>query len=198
MSNNDSNKTDSLFPRADKFCWYIVQVHTSFENSVIKSIKDEIARNQLEEYFEEFYFPHVSEKDTKAKKVKSMPGYMPGYIFVRMKLNSQTFAIFRGINRLVGFAGSYSSNKVAPKPISDKEYEQIKENIAAIESKKNIKGEDLKIGSQVKIKEGSFVSLTGIVDSFDEDKKRVKVLIKIFERETAVELDWSQVELIEQ
>lgn len=189
-----SNTQDTHFAYSDKKCWYVIQVHTSFEESVIKSLKEEIEKQGLSNYVDEFFSPALS-NDNNATVKKKIQKIYPGYIFIKMQLNDSIFHLFRRGNRIMGFVGAHK-NKPIPSPLSDSAYEDIISSIESIKNKKTEVNKDISVGTTVKITEGSFISLLGTVDFVDAEKQSLKVLIKIFDRETAIDLNVNQVEVI--
>jgi len=109
-----------------------------------------------------------------------------GYIFVKMALDDEAWLLVRTTPGVTSFVGT--QNK--PTPVRDDEVEAI---VKFVEMKEPIYKSAFSSGEAVKITDGPFSDFLGTVESIDESKGKVKVLVSIFGRETPVELDFLQV-----
>ena len=110
----------------------------------------------------------------------------PGYILVRMILDDPSWLAVRTTPGVTAFVGL--GNK--PTPISDEEVDTILRFMTMEAPKYKT---SFSTGEAVKIIDGPFADFLGTVDSIDEEKGKLKVLVSIFGRETPVELDFLQV-----
>ncbi|NMB57308.1 transcription termination/antitermination factor NusG [Candidatus Beckwithbacteria bacterium] len=170
--------------------WYVVHTYSGHENKVAQALKQRVESMDLTDYIHEVLIPTQNKiKIQKGKKLEIAEKVFPGYILVKMVLNDQAWLTVRTTNGVTTFIGM--DNK--PTPISKKEVEAIKKFMVQEAPKyKTI----FTPGDAVKIIDGPFNDFLGNVQSVDEDKGKVKVLVSIFGRETPVELDFLQVQKI--
>ncbi|MFK7865809.1 MAG: transcription termination/antitermination protein NusG [Alphaproteobacteria bacterium] len=171
--------------------WYIVQVHSGFENKVAERIDEQAAAEGLDALIEEVLVPTEEVVSIRrGKKVTTERKYFPGYIMVKMHMNNASWHLVNDNPKVVGFP---SSRGKTPIPMSEKEAQhilyQVKEGVEnprpAI---------DFEIGEQIRVSDGPFASFNGVVEEVDSVKSRLKVMVSIFSRATRVDLDYSQVE----
>jgi transcription termination/antitermination protein NusG len=153
-----------------------------------------VRREGLERYFGEIIIPTEKVAETKGgkKRVTERKLY-PGYIMVQMILNDESWFLIRETSGVGDFTGA------AGKPIAMQDHE-IQRMLGLETAKEEVTAPKIKIdfapGDRVKIKEGTFESFEGTVDTVDEASGRVNVLIEIFGRSTPVELEYWQVEAV--
>jgi transcriptional antiterminator NusG len=111
----------------------------------------------------------------------------PGYVLVRMIMTDDSWYVVRNTPRVTGFVGT---DNTKPTPLSEEEVNSLLVRMGKEESKFNV---DLKVGDLVKVTDGPFKDYDGKISEVDEERGRVKVLVPIFGRETAIELDSLQV-----
>ena len=111
----------------------------------------------------------------------------PGYVLVEMIMEPDSWYVVRNTPRVTGFVGADTTN---PTPLSYGEIETLMERMNVDEPKFKF---DVAVGEMVKIIDGPFKDYDGKVSEIDMDKGKVKVLVPIFGRDTAVELDSLQV-----
>jgi len=169
--------------------WYIVNVHTSCENTAKNSIEERIRSLKKEEYFGDILIPSENvvelvkgQKQTKSRK------FFPGYIFINMALNEETWHLVKNASKVTGFVGGSK-----PSPVPEHEVTRVTQQMAtgAEKPKQKVK---FSIGENVMVVDGPFSNFNGTVEEINEDKGKVKVLVSIFGRPTPVELDFIQVE----
>jgi len=172
--------------------WYIVNVQTGCEATAKSSIEDRIKTHKLEESFGEILIPSENviqivrgQKQTRSKK------FFPGYVFVNMALNEQTWHLVRGSSKVSGFVGG----KTRPPEVPEAEVLRVTQQMVtgAEKPKQKIK---FSLGESVSVTDGPFSNFNGTVEEINEEKGKVKVLVSIFGRPTPVELDFVQVEKI--
>ena len=167
--------------------WYIVHTYSGHENKVIETLKQRIATLGLAEKIFEMIVPT---RDTivvrSGKKENVKEKIFPGYILVRMDLDDPSWLAVRTTPGVTAFVGM--GNK--PTPISEEEVDTILRFMKMEAPKYKT---TYSVGEAVKIIDGPFAEFLGSVDSIDEEKGKLKVLVSIFGRETPVELDFLQV-----
>lgn len=171
--------------------WYIVNVQTSCENTAKKAIEEKIKAHKMEEYFGDILIPAESvvelvkgQKQTKSRK------FFPGYIFVQMFLNDETWHLVRNSSKVTGFVGG---TKTRPPEVPEAEVLRVTQQMAGVAEKPKQKVK-FSVGENVTVVDGPFSNFQGSVEEVNEDKGKLKVLVSIFGRPTPVELDYVQVE----
>lgn len=170
--------------------WYVVHTYSSHENKVAATLKQKIESEKLEDKILEILVPTQDKIEIKGgKKVDIKEKIFPGYILVKMVLDDISWLAVRTTPGVTSFIGI--GNK--PTPISEKEVQTI---IHFTETAEPVFKQVFSVSDTVKIVDGPFADFIGKVDSVDEEKGKVKVLVSIFGRETPVELDFLQVQKI--
>ena len=123
------------------------------------------------------------------KRVEVEEKIYPGYVLVDMIVTDDSWYIVRNTPRVTGFVGA----GVNPVPLKKEEVDYLFKKMDTGTAKHNI---DLAIGETVRIVDGPFKDLEGKVNSVDQERGKVKVLVSMFGRETPVELDFLQVKKI--
>ena len=172
---------------AENAQWYVVQTYSGYENTVKATIEKTIENRQLQDVICEVAIPmetvtEVTENGPKTYERK----LFPGYVLVKMVMNSDTWYIVRNIRGVTGFVGASSTN---PLPLTEKE--TIQWGVERHEVVVNYK-----VGDTVRIADGPLTSFTGRVEALDIDKNSVRVIVSMFGRETPIELELDQVETI--
>jgi len=170
--------------------WYSVSVLSNFEKKVAEQIRTAAAEAGLEDEITEVLVPTEEVLEVRrGKKVTSERRFMPGYVLVRMEMNTRTYHLIHSINRVTGFLGQQGK----PSPMRDEEVNLILNRVE--------EGQDaprnlirFETGEQVKVTDGPFEGFSGMVEEVDEDHNRLKVMVSIFGRPTPVELEFTQVQ----
>jgi transcriptional antiterminator NusG len=126
------------------------------------------------------------------KKISKERNYFPGYVLIEAALVGEIPHILRNIPNVIGFLGSKETEE--PTPLRQSEVNRILgkvDELAASDEEINI---PFFVGESVKVIDGPFNSFTGIIEEVNEDKKKLKVMVKIFGRKTPLELSFMQVE----
>jgi transcription termination/antitermination protein NusG len=170
--------------------WFIVNVQTGCEGTAKSAIEERIRSAKMEPMFGEILIPaeNVVELVKGEKKTKSRK-FFPGYIFVQMTLNDDTWHLVRHSSKVSGFVGG----KTRPPEVPEHEVLRVTQQmvVGAEKAKPKVK---FTLGENVTVVDGPFSNFQGTVEEINEDKAKVKVLVSIFGRPTPVELDFIQVE----
>ncbi len=170
--------------------WYIVHTYSGHENKVAKTLMQRVDAMGFKERILEVLVPTkeiVKVRGGKKETVKEK--IFAGYIFVKMALDDEAWILVRTTPGVTSFVGT--ENK--PTPVRDEEVDAI---LKFTEMKTPVFKSQFSSGEAVKITDGPFSDFLGSVESIDEEKGKVKVLVSIFGRETPVELDFLQVSKI--
>lgn len=167
--------------------WYVVHTYSGHEKKVAGALKQRVEAMALKDKIFQVIIPTRNIVVVRSgKKHELKERIFPGYILVKMILDDNSWLAVRTTQGVTAFVGT--GNK--PTPISQKEVDTILRfmNMEAPKYKATFT-----IGEAVKIVDGPFSEFLGTVDSIDNEKGKVKVLVSIFGRETPVELDFLQV-----
>jgi len=169
--------------------WYIVNVHTGCESTAKSSIEERIRSLKKEDFFGEILIPSENVVElVKGQKQTRSRKFFPGYIFVQMSLNEETWHIVKSASKVTGFVGGSK-----PSPVPENEVVRVTQQMATGAEKPKAKVR-FSVGENVTVIDGPFNNFNGTVEEINEEKGKVKVLVSIFGRPTPVELDFIQVE----
>jgi transcriptional antiterminator NusG len=178
--------------------WYVVQAHSGFEKVVAQVLRDRIREKHIEEKFGEILVPIEEVVELKdGKKRRSERKFFPGYVFVEMEMDDETWHLVKQTPKVSGFIGATtgegSDKPKRPSPLSDKEAEAIFQRMQ--DSSEKPKPKVLfEAGEVVRVIEGPFADFNGVVEEVNYEKSRLRVAVLIFGRSTPVELQFDQVE----
>lgn len=185
--NNNQIQPQKPATPPDKGRWFVVHTYSGHENKVAEGLKQRIESMDLGGKIFDIIVPTRQTITVKAgKKQEIEEKIFPGYILVKMDLDDDSWLAVRTTQGVTAFVGA--GNK--PTPISDKEVQVIMK-FMKLEAPKYKSA--FTVGEAVKIIDGPFADFLGSVESIDEEKGKIKVLVSIFGRETPVELDFLQV-----
>lgn len=167
--------------------WYVIHTYSGYEDSVRKSLEQRMESMNMQDYIFEVIVPKEKVVTVKAGKQTIVDkNLFPGYVLVNMVVTDASWFVVRNTPNVTGFVGSGTT----PVPVLPEEFGVIKRRMGAAEPTAEIK---LKVGDLVTIKEGPFSNYEGTVSEVNPTKAKVTVMVSIFDRETPVELDFSQV-----
>ena len=175
---------------ADAAKWYVVHTYSGYENTVKATIEKTVQSRQLQDQIISVAIPQetVTEiADSGVTKTYDRKLY-PGYVFVKMVYSDDTWHVIRNVRGVAGFVGASGSD---PFPLSDEEVYEM-----GVEKKEIVV--NYAVGDTVRILDGPLSSFTGVVESMEVEKNSVSVIVSMFGRETPVEFELDQVELISQ
>jgi len=169
--------------------WYVVTTYSGYENKVKEYLDRRIESMGLQEIIEQVIVPEVAEeKDGKIKMKK----IFPGYVLIQMNITDEAWYIVRNTPNVTGFVGS-SGGGAKPIPLQDDEIEDIFAQMGLTQV-----SIDFEVGDRVEVLKEGFVDedgnrTEGIVQSIDEEKGRVTVVVPFLGRDTDMEMDIKEV-----
>lgn len=167
--------------------WYVVHTYSGHENKVKVNLESRIHLFGVADQIAEVFVPTQEKIEIRdGKKTEITERIFPGYILVKMILDDRTWSVVQHTPGVTAFVGTTQR----PKPISDEEVEGIRRFSEQEAPQYKAK---FSVGEALKIIDGPFADFIGTVDSIDEDKGKLQILVSIFGRETPVELDFLQV-----
>lgn len=164
--------------------WYVVHTYSGHENKVKVNIEKLVENRGMEDVIFNVEVPTEEYTENKNGKTQVKERKMfPGYVLINMAITDESWYLVRNTRGVTGFVGPGSK----PVPLSEQEVKNL-----GVQPK--LPEIDLAIGEVVKIKAGLFEDFTGTVQNIDQEKRKLKVFVSMFSRETLVELEFDQVE----
>ena len=173
---------------SDSAKWYVIHTYSGYENAVKTSIEKLVAGRGMEDMVLRMEIPMetVTEVTDSGVTKEVERKVFPGYVLIKMVLTDETWHIIRNIRGVTGFVGE--ANKAIP--LTEEEVRQMSLEKHEIVVKYSV-------GETVRITDGPLASFTGIVEEIEPDKNKVRVVVSMFGRETPVELELDQVEVMQ-
>jgi len=173
--------------------WYVLRAIGGKEKRVKEYIESEVSRLNLEDYVSQVLIPTEKVYQIRnGKKISKERNFFPGYVLIEANLVGEIPHILRNIPNVMGFLGASKGGD--PVPLRASEVNRILgkvDEMAASDEEINI---PFIVGESVKVVDGPFNSFTGTIEEVNEEKKKLKVMVKIFGRKTPLELSFMQVE----
>ena len=172
---------------AEEAKWYVVHTYSGYENAVAAAVMKAAENRKMTDLIQEVNIPleTVTEHTDAGEKTYERKVF-PGYVLVKMIMTDESWHLVRNVRGATGFVGA--SNKAIP--LTDEE-------IAALGVEKREVMVGYQVGDNVKITDGALESFLGTVEEIDLDRSKVRVVVSMFGRETPVELELDQVELVQ-
>jgi transcriptional antiterminator NusG len=196
--------------------WYVVKVQSGREDSIKAAIERKVKIEGLEEFFGQIAIPveeiiqkksvrvtdkKTGDKVTQEKKVIKHQKKFPGYLFAEVDYNDRILYLFRETSGVGDFVGA--SLKREPTPMTDREVRAMLTGVVDGDPGKPNQKQQVKLdyekGDKVKIRDGAFANMEGIVKSITDTKDtgetpKVEVEVHIFGRPVQVVLDYWHVD----
>ncbi len=171
--------------------WYVVRAVSGGEKKVKQYIENEVSRLNLEDYVSQVLIPTEKVYQIrKGKKISAERNYFPGYVLIEAALVGEIPHILRNVPGVLGFLGSAGE----PVPLRPAEVNRILGKVDELSGKDEEINVPFIVGETVKVTDGPFNSFSGVIEEINEEKKKLKVMVKIFGRKTPLELSFLQVE----
>ncbi len=170
--------------------WYVVHTYSGYENTVKATIEKTVESRHLQDQILAISIP--METVTEITESGSSKTYdrkvYPGYVLVKMVYSDDTWHVIKDVRGVTGFVGTSSND---PIPLTDEEVYQM-----GVEKREIVV--NYAVGDTVRILDGPLSSFTGVVESIEAENNAVSVVVSMFGRETPVEFELDQVEVVSQ
>ena len=171
--------------------WYVVRAIAGKEKKAKEYNENEMAKRGWSEDVPTVLIPTEQVVAIRnGKKVVKDRNYFPGYVIIEADLRDEIIPVIQSLPNVLDFLREREGK---PIPMRQAEINRILGKMD-----EQIDGADALdhfiIGENVKVIDGAFNSFTGVVEEVNEEKKKLKVTVKIFGRKTPLELSFSQVE----
>ena len=170
--------------------WYVIHSYSGYENKVRANLEQRIESMAMQNRIFRVVVPTEEEveiRDGQRRTVRKR--VFPGYIFVQMIMDDDSWYVVRNTPAVTGFVGSGAK----PTSISNQEVEKILHRMEAEEPRIKV---SFREGETVRITQGPFADFMAVVDELNAERGKVRLLVSFFGRETPVEMDFLQVEKI--
>ena len=180
--------------------WFVLRVISGKEKKVKSYLETEVERSKLSNFIPQILIPSekVYEMRNGKKRVRER-NFFPGYVLVSADLtNGEAYHLVNSIPGVIGFlGGNGTSSSKEPVALRQTEVNRILGKVGEIdEFEEKLESPFIK-GESVKVMDGPFSGFTGSVEEIFEEKKKLNVMVKIFGRNTPVELNYMQVEKLD-
>jgi len=171
--------------------WYVLRAVSGKESKVKEYLESEMKKTDLGKYISQVLIPTEKTYTVRnGKKVMKERSYLPGYVLIEAELTGEVIHELKNINFVAGFL----PNTTDPQPLRESEVKRILGTMDELEEAGEEMDVKFYIGENVKVISGPFNTFSGEVEEVNDEKKKLKVMVKIFGRKQLLELGYMQVE----
>ena len=173
---------------AEEAKWYVVHTYSGYENAVAAAVMKAAENRKMTDLIREVNIPMetVTEITDSGEKTVERKVF-PGYVLVKMILTDESWHLIHNVRGATGFVGS--DGKAIP--LTEQEILDL-----GVEHREVVVG--YAVGDSVKVIDGPLAGFIGTVEALDVEKNSVSVVVSMFGRETPVDLELDQVEVIKE
>ena len=155
-------------------------------------IEQEITRLKLNDYVTQVLIPTEKFYQIRnGKKISKERNILPGYVLIEAALVGEIPHIIENVSGVISFLGPKGE---PPAPLRQSEVNRILGKMDEMAESEAVMSVPFVVGETVKVIDGPFNSFSGVIEEINEEKKKLKVMVKIFGRKTPLELNYLQVE----
>ena len=170
--------------------FYVLRSVSGKENKVKEFIEAEIKNGDLKDYISQVVIPTEKVVTVRnGKRVVKERAYLPGYVIIEAALVGEVMHFLKNLNYVVGFLGEGK-----PVPLRPSEVNRILGTVDELQDQPEELDIEFYVGETVKVTHGPFSGFMGVIEEINAEKKKLKVMVKIFGRKTPLELGYLQVE----
>ena len=178
--------------------WYVLRVVSGKERKVKEYLDKEVNRSGWSEKIKQIFLPMEKVyKVQNGKKVMREKNYFPGYVMIEVsdgKLSDDMVQHISSISNVMHFLTDGKGSKGNIISLRKAEVNKMLGKVDEMNDQGMVMNEPFIIGETIKIIEGPFNDFNGTIEEVNDEKKKLKVTVKIFGRSTPVELNYMQVE----
>ena len=166
--------------------WYVVHTYSGYENKVKANLDKIVENRNLQDKILEIIVPMEEQVEIKdGKRKTNLRKVFPGYVLIKMIVTEESWYIVRNVRGVTGFVGAGGK----PVPLTNEEIRNMGFEKVPVEV-------DFSVGDNIKVLSGPLQDFIGIVEEINMEKKKVRVLVSMFGRETPAELEFTQIQKI--
>ncbi|MGI5977157.1 MAG: transcription termination/antitermination protein NusG [Candidatus Limivicinus sp.] len=166
--------------------WYVVHTYSGYENAVASAVMKAAENRRMTDLIKEVNIPMETVKEVTDSGEKTVERKVfPGYVLVKMVLTDDSWHLIHNVRGATGFVGA--DGKAIP--LTEQEIYDL-----GVEHREIHVGYEL--GNEVRVLDGPLAGFTGTVEELEPEANRVQVVVSMFGRETPVDLELDQVEVI--
>lgn len=172
--------------------WYVVRAVSGKEKKVKQYLEAEINRLGISHIVPQVLIPmekYYQMRD--GKKIAKERNFYPGYVLLQAQLDGELEHIIKNVNSVIGFLGDKEGNAI---PLRPAEVNRILGTVDEMSEQGEVMNVPYYVGESVKVTDGPFNGFSGEIEEVNEEKKKLKVMVKVFGRKTPLELNYMQVE----
>ena len=171
--------------------WYVLRAVSGKESKVKEYLEAEIKNSSLGENLSQVLIPTEKVYQVRnGKRILKERSYLPGYVLIEANLVGEVAHVLRNTPNVIGFLGGTDN----PQSLRESEVNRILGKVDELQET----GEDFTtpfyVGESVKVNHGPFSGFSAVIEEVNNEKKKLKVMVKIFGRKTPLELGFMQVE----
>lgn len=173
--------------------WYVLRAISGKEKKVKEYIDNEVKVLNLQSYINQVVIPTEKVFQIKnGKKISKERNYFPGYVFIEAALVGEIVHILNNVPNVISFVGANKGK--TPVPLRPDEVNQILGIVDKLQETDEQLSQPYFVGEEVKVIDGPFSEFIGVIEEVNDEKKKLKLMVKIFGRKAPLELKFSQVE----
>lgn len=175
--------------------WYVLRAISGKESKVREYIENEINNTDLGKYVSQVLIPTERVYQVRnGKKISKERSYLPGYVLVEAELVGEVPHRLSEMPNVIGFLGDGSKKINEPVPLRQSEVNRILGRVDEMADMEIDSQASFEVGETVKVTFGPFSGFNGVIEEVNTERKKLKVMVKIFGRKTPLELGFMQVE----
>jgi transcriptional antiterminator NusG len=175
--------------------WYVLRAISGKENKVKEVIELEMKNTDLGQYVSQVLIPTEKVYQIRnGKKIAKERSYLPGYVLIEVNLSGEIAHRLKNLPNVIGFLGDAKKPGSAPTPLRQSEVNRILGSVDELQNSEEELATPYFVGETVKVIFGPFNGFSGIIEEVNNEKKKLKIMVKIFDRKTPLELGFLQVE----
>mgnify|MGYP000934374734 CR=1 FL=1 len=173
--------------------WYVLRAISGKEKKVKEVIDAEVRRSNMGAYISQVLIPMEKFYQIKdGKKVSKERNILPGYVLLEADLTGEIAHTLKQLPNVIGFLGAEKGGD--PVPMRMTEVNRILGKVDEMAETGEAIHNPYHVGETIKVIDGPFNGFNGVIEEINEEKKKLKVMVKIFGRKTPLELSFMQVE----
>ena len=171
--------------------WYVLRAISGKETKVKEYIETDVKLRGLTDKVSQVLIPTEKVVQVRnGKRIVKEKTYLPGYVLVEAELVGDIAFMLRNTPNVLGFLGGMDE----PTPIRQSEINRILGTVDELQETTDESALEFALGEVVKVNTGPFSGFNGVIEEINTEKKRLKVMVKIFGRSTPVDLGYLQVD----